>query len=372
MAAIDLLRPTASDTENILLAKLLRFYIGVSAGDISWPTSGGGSGDVTASGTLTSGAVVVGLGSKTIKVITALTIDGSGNLSTSGTISTGVGGSTAGAVILGQGTTQSPGVNNVTLQAPASVATSYVVTLESAPGSSGFLYGTVAGTTVTLSKVAANGTGNVLLSAGTAAIASGKTLTVSNTLTFTGTDASSVAFGGGGTVAFTANKLSAFAATTSSELAGVISDETGSGSLMFGTNPTRTFAATSLADDTYTGDVITGYNAGEALTQWDVVYLSSSSTWLKGDSDAAGKAPVQGVVVATTSNGNPATVLVRGVFRDDGGTAWTPGGTVFLSTTAGALTQTAPTAASSVVQSLGVALSAHVVQVNVSSVWFTN
>lgn len=41
-----------------------------------------------------------------------------------------------------------------------------------------------------------------------------------------------------GTIALTANKLSAFATTTSAELAGVISDETGSGLLVFGTSPT--------------------------------------------------------------------------------------------------------------------------------------
>jgi len=75
-------------------------------------------------------------------------------------------------------------------------------------------------------------------STGTLAVANGKTLTASNSLTFTGTDASSVAFGGGGTVAYTANKLSAFAATTSAELAGVISDETGTGALVFANSPT--------------------------------------------------------------------------------------------------------------------------------------
>jgi hypothetical protein len=72
----------------------------------------------------------------------------------------------------------------------------------------------------------------------TITVADGKTLTASNTLTFTGTDASSVAFGTGGTVAYTENKLSVFAATTSTELAGVISDETGSGSLVFANTPT--------------------------------------------------------------------------------------------------------------------------------------
>lgn len=43
-----------------------------------------------------------------------------------------------------------------------------------------------------------------------------------------------------GTMAITGGKLSQFAATTSAELAGVISDETGSGALVFGTSPTFT------------------------------------------------------------------------------------------------------------------------------------
>lgn len=162
-------------------------------------------------------------------------------------------------------------------------------------------------TATSINKVAltAPATGSTLT------IADGKTLTCSNTLTFTGTDSSSVAFGAGGTVAFigsnnaftgantfvnatgqtfrpaatqdaiillgraggtgsyavtlgtgtlsdnrainfpnaagtvalTADKLSAFAATTSAELAGVISDETGSGALVFGTTPTFTTSA---------------------------------------------------------------------------------------------------------------------------------
>jgi hypothetical protein len=72
----------------------------------------------------------------------------------------------------------------------------------------------------------------------TITIADGKTFTASNTLTFTGTDTSSVAFGAGGTVAYVADKLSVFAATTSAELAGVISDETGTGVLVFSNSPT--------------------------------------------------------------------------------------------------------------------------------------
>ena len=92
--------------------------------------------------------------------------------------------------------------------------------------------GVASATTVNKVTFTAPATGSTLT------IADGKTLTASNTLTLTGTDASSVAFGAGGTVAYTADKLSAFAATTSSELLGVISDETGSGSLVFANSPT--------------------------------------------------------------------------------------------------------------------------------------
>ena len=56
-----------------------------------------------------------------------------------------------------------------------------------------------------------------------------------------------------GNLATTAGKLSQFAATTSAELAGVVSDETGSGSLVFGTSPsisTLAISTTGTADKT--------------------------------------------------------------------------------------------------------------------------
>ena len=81
----------------------------------------------------------------------------------------------------------------------------------------------------------------------TLTLASAKTFTVSNTLTFTGTDASSVNFGAGGTVAYTGAGLNQFASTTSSQLAGIISDETGSGLLVFGTSPRFVDSVTTLS-----------------------------------------------------------------------------------------------------------------------------
>lgn len=76
----------------------------------------------------------------------------------------------------------------------------------------------------------------------TITVADGKTLTASNTLTFTGTDASSVAFGTGGTVVYTsglgANVATFLATPSSANLISAITNETGTGALVFGTSPT--------------------------------------------------------------------------------------------------------------------------------------
>ena len=69
-----------------------------------------------------------------------------------------------------------------------------------------------------------------------------KKLSINNTLTLSGTDGVSVNFGNGGgagsSVAYTSNSLSAFSSTTSTEFRGVITDETGIGSLVFADSPT--------------------------------------------------------------------------------------------------------------------------------------
>jgi len=128
--------------------------------------------------------------------------------------------------------------------------------------------------------------------AATLTIANNKTITVSNTLTFTGTDSSSVAFGAGGTVAYTSNKLSAFAATTSSELAGIISDETGTGSLVFGTSPAfttgvTTGSATFGVFDT-TATTVNAFGAATTLNiGYDGTTTASTTNIAVGDIDGA-------------------------------------------------------------------------------------
>ncbi len=127
-------------------------------------------------------------------------------------------------------------------------------------------------------------------STGTLTITNGKTLSISNTLTFTGTDSSSVAFGTGGTVAYVANKLSVFAATTSAELAGVISDETGSGALVFGTSPALT-----------TPKVTTSINDVNAATLINIGATASAVNYIKVTNAATGTA---GPIIAADGETN--------------------------------------------------------------------
>lgn len=142
---------------------------------------------------------------------------------------------------------------------------------------------------------------------------------------------------------------------------------TGSGSVYaLQTSPTfitpkTDFTATIGTDDTYTGDVISGLNNSGGVTQWDAVYLNSSSQWVKADANGSGTFPAVGIAVSTATTGNPVTVLVRGVFRDDGGTSWTVGGNLYLSTTAGGMSSSAPTTTGDKVQVMGTALAAHTV-----------
>lgn len=279
--------------------------------------------------------------------------------------------------------------------------------------------------------------------------------------------------------ALTSNPLSQFASTTSAQLAGVISDETGSGSLVFGTDPTFTtrinapeikatgaggldvhnnsgtqvalFGAggstgTSLVgttnigsasadyiqiagntgsttqtatgsstnininlvpkgtgriqsnavniptvsstdtltnktirntvepgtDDTYTGEDITGFNATATIAQWDAVYLSTTG-WALTDADAASTAGgvMVGLAAAAGTSSNPLTVVTRGIIRNDGWTWTTVGAPLYLSTTAGALTETAPSGTDDVVRIVGYVMSDDCIFFNPSNDWIT-
>jgi hypothetical protein len=113
------------------------------------------------------------------------------------------------------------------------------------------------------------------------------------------------------TLVVTTDKLSALAATTSTELAGVISDETGSGSLVFATSPTLVTPVlgtpTSITLTNGTGLPVSGITASTstALGVGSVELGHATDTTLSRS--AAGILAVEGVVVPTISSTNTLT-----------------------------------------------------------------
>ena len=175
----------------------------------------------------------------------------------------------------------------------------------------------------------------------------------------------------GGGDALTSGTLAQFAATTSAQLLGVISDETGTGPLPFANDATtlrgvRQFSAAPNTDNTYHGQVITGLNAGATIAQWEAVYLGSGGTWLLADANGTDTFPTRGIAVAAYVNTNAAIILEDGVVRNDAW-AWTPGLDIYLSGTAGGLTQTVPAVVGDKIQKVGYALSADVIRLRIGT-----
>ncbi len=129
----------------------------------------------------------------------------------------------------------------------------------------------------------------------------------------------------GGGDALTSNPLSQFAATTSAQLAGVISDETGSGALVFGTSPTLvtpvlgTPSSGTLTNCTGLpiGSGVSGLGSGIAT----FLATPSSANLLSAITDETGTgALVFGTSPGFTTDASPATN--DGASLGKSGTAW--------------------------------------------------
>ena len=147
---------------------------------------------------------------------------------------------------------------------------------------------------------------------GTLTITDAKTLTVSNILTFTGTDSSTVAFGAGGTVTYTTDKLSVFAATTSAELDGVISDDTGSGALVFADTPTLVTPVLGAATAT---SIAIGANILDT-NEWANLDGVNQTLATTSSPTFAGLALGTGSLTMTGSLGTTGARLTKGWFTD--------------------------------------------------------
>lgn len=130
-----------------------------------------------------------------------------------------------------------------------------------------------------------------IINGGGLAIAAGKTLTVSNSMTLSGNDGAPVNVRSGGSVAYESDPLSVFASTTSAGLRGVMSDPTGTGSLVFATNSALT---TPTLSGSSTG-VTTLASANAGASNFTATFPAASGTV------AYTTTPAASIVVGTTT-----------------------------------------------------------------------
>ncbi len=123
--------------------------------------------------------------------------------------------------------------------------------------------------------------------------------------------------------------------------------------------------------NTVTADVIGNINgateftaqAGEALTKGDAVYISgiSGNTPIvsKADADVTSKMPSFGLAKADANLNASVVVITFGTLSGLNTSSFSAGDILFISTTAGGLTATAPTGESSLLQNIGIVQRSH-------------
>ena len=120
--------------------------------------------------------------------------------------------------------------------------------------------------------------------------------------------------------------------------------------------------ATPDSDHSATGLTTDTINAGATVAQSELVYLASDGEWALADADATATTDkFLAVALEAGTDGNPLLVALPGSFVRDDTWNWTVGGAVYVSTTAGGLTQTAPSATDDVVRVVGYAVTADVI-----------
>jgi len=113
----------------------------------------------------------------------------------------------------------------------------------------------------------------------------------------------------------------------------------------------------SVADDSVSG-TIRPFTAAENLVFGDVCYMNSAGKMAKADADAIATSGAVAIATGTIASNATGNFMLNGVIRDDSTYSFTIGGLIYLSTTAGAVTQTAPSGTDDVVQVLGWAITA--------------
>lgn len=160
-----------------------------------------------------------------------------------------------------------------------------------------------------------------MLGGGSAAIATGKTLTVSNSLTFTGTDGSSVAFGSGGAVLYSLGigslteawsaKLDKLAALSAPGTAGYLLSSDTSGNLSW---QAPTILATASGTNTYTATpspALAAYGTGLGVL---IKFTNANTGGCSLNLNSLGAIPIQQNGAAVAVGAIPANVTLHLIY----------------------------------------------------------
>lgn len=111
-------------------------------------------------------------------------------------------------------------------------------------------------------------------------------------------------------------------------------------------------ATVPSADGGYSGIVVSSTVDTNSTGVGAALYMAADGNFDEADADAAATMPCRALAVATGTGAK--NVLLNGFLRVDSW-AWTPGSDIYVSTTTGALTQTAPSGTGDQVQTVGFA-----------------
>lgn len=132
-------------------------------------------------------------------------------------------------------------------------------------------------------------------------------------------------------------------------------------------------SAAPSTDHTANGPQTSTFAAGASITIMDLVYLGSASKWLKADATtSATSAGTLAISLQSKTDTQLMKVAMPGTYVRNDTWNWTPGQMLYVSTTAGAITATQPSATDQVIRVIGWAVTADVIYFEPSEDWVTH
>ncbi len=137
---------------------------------------------------------------------------------------------------------------------------------------------------------------------------------------------------------------------------------------LYGTTPVPTPDPTPTPGEAQNNILSTAYSCNSSIAVNDVVYISSSNTVGLADNNGSNTFPVIGIVTSKPTT----TTCIICLFGEITLSGLTAGVSYYLSSTAGAMTVTPPTASGSIIQILGVAKTSTIFSLNINLNYIEN